>query len=61
MTPLIAGISCFFHDSAAALAAGDAILAAAEEERFSRHKHDAGFPTEALAYCLAQAPGGRTP
>jgi carbamoyltransferase len=61
MTPLVAGISCFFHDAAAALVHGDAILAAAEEERFSRHKHDAGFPADALAYCLTQAPDGRRP
>jgi carbamoyltransferase len=48
----ILGISCFYHDAAACLLRDGAIVAAAEEERFSRQKHDPGFPTQAAAYCL---------
>ena len=48
----ILGISAFYHDSAAALLVNGRIVAAAQEERFSRIKHDAGFPTHAIAYCL---------
>jgi len=51
----ILGISAFYHDSAAALVVDGRIVAAAQEERFSRTKHDAGFPTHAIAYCLAEA------
>lgn len=51
----ILGISAFYHDSAAALIDGGRIVAAAQEERFSRQKHDAGFPHQAIAYCLAEA------
>ena len=51
----ILGISAFFHDSAAALLADGEIVAAAQEERFTRVKHDAGYPEEAVAYCLAEA------
>jgi carbamoyltransferase len=51
----VLGISAFYHDSAAALAVDGQIVAAAQEERFSRKKHDAGFPKSALAYCLAEA------
>jgi len=51
----ILGISCFYHDSAAALIRDGAILAAAEEERFSRKKHDNGFPESAIDFCLRQA------
>ena len=50
----ILGISAFYHDSAVALVRGGEIVAAAQEERFSRRKHDAGFPTQALEYCLRQ-------
>ena len=50
----ILGISAFFHDSAAALVRDGAIVAAAEEERFSRRKHDERFPARAAAYCLAE-------
>ncbi|MDJ0893996.1 MAG: carbamoyltransferase [Alphaproteobacteria bacterium] len=50
----ILGISAFYHDSAAALLADGAIVAAAQEERFSRKKHDAGFPKNAVTYCLEQ-------
>jgi carbamoyltransferase len=48
----ILGISAFYHDSAAALIRDGVILAAAQEERFSRIKHDARFPSEAMRYCL---------
>jgi carbamoyltransferase len=48
----ILGISAFYHDSAAALVVDGRVVAAAQEERFSRVKHDAGFPTAAAAYCL---------
>jgi carbamoyltransferase len=51
----ILGISAFYHDSAAALLVDGRIVAAAQEERFTRTKHDAGFPTHAVAYCLAEA------
>src|SRR6202050_2470577 len=48
----ILGISAFYHDSAAALVVDGEIVAAAQEERFSRKKHDARFPTQAVRYCL---------
>ncbi|TMQ49743.1 MAG: hypothetical protein E6K72_12120 [Candidatus Eisenbacteria bacterium] len=51
----ILGISCFYHDSAAALVRDGVLVAAAEEERFSRIKHDHGFPSDAIAFCLEQA------
>ena len=51
----ILGISAFYHDSAAALVIDGTIVAAAQEERFTRVRHDAGFPTHAIAYCLAEA------
>jgi len=51
----ILGISAFYHDSAAALVEDGRIVAAAQEERFSRRKHDAGFPRAAIAYCLDAA------
>ncbi len=51
----ILGISCFYHDAAAALLKDGALVAAAEEERFSRKKHDFGFPAEAIRFCLKQA------
>ena len=52
---IILGMSCFYHDSAAALLVDGMLVAAAEEERFSRIKHDFGFPEQAIAFCLAQA------
>jgi carbamoyltransferase len=55
----ILGISAFYHDSAAALVCDGEIIAAAQEERFSRRKNDERFPTEAAAYCLRQ--GGLSP
>ncbi len=51
----ILGISCYYHDSAAALLLDGVIVAAAQQERFSRIKHDAGFPSDAIQYCLAEA------
>jgi carbamoyltransferase len=51
----ILGISAFYHDSAAALVVDGRIIAAAQEERFTRKKHDAGFPKHAVDYCLAEA------
>jgi carbamoyltransferase len=48
------GISAYYHDSAAALIEDGRIVAAAQEERFSRKKHDAGFPEHAVRYCLAE-------
>ena len=48
----ILGISAFYHDSAAALVVDGRIVAAAQEERFTRIKHDSAFPAEALRYCL---------
>src|SRR3989304_5756609 len=50
----ILGISAFYHDSAAALVVDGEIVAAAQEERFSRKKHDARFPHHALAYVLQE-------
>lgn len=50
----ILGISAFYHDSAAALLVNGRIVAAAQEERFSRKKHDASFPARAVTYCLQE-------
>jgi len=51
----ILGISAFYHDSAACLLKDGEIVAAAQEERFTRKKHDAGFPHHAILYCLKEA------
>ena len=51
----ILGISAYYHDSAAALVCDGKIIAAAQEERFSRKKHDARFPQNAISYCLKEA------
>lgn len=51
----ILGISGYYHDSAAALILNGEIVAAAQEERFTRKKHDAGFPKKAIEYCLKEA------
>ena len=51
----ILGISCFYHDAAAALVIDGRLIAAAEEERFSRKKHDSGFPEGAINFCLETA------
>ena len=50
----ILGLSAYYHDSAAALVRDGEIVAAAQEERFTRRKHDAGFPAHAAAYCLRE-------
>jgi carbamoyltransferase len=50
----ILGISCFYHDSAAALIKDGLLVAAAHEERFTRKKHDQDFPTNAIRYCLQE-------
>lgn len=57
--PSILGLSAFYHDSAAALVVDGDIVAAAQEERFTRIKHDHEFPTNAVHYCLEEA--GLTP
>jgi carbamoyltransferase len=51
----ILGISAFYHDSAAALIVDGHIVAAAQEERFTRKKHDSAYPSSAIAYCLSEA------
>lgn len=51
----ILGISCYFHDAAAVLLRDGLLVAAAEEERFTRRKHDPSFPEQAIAFCLRQA------
>ena len=50
----ILGISAFYHDSAAALIRDGEIIAACQEERFTRKKHDFGFPWNAIEYCLKE-------
>ncbi|WMW81740.1 carbamoyltransferase [Undibacterium cyanobacteriorum] len=52
---IIVGISAYYHDSAVALIRDGEIIAAAQEERFTRKKHDAAFPHQALSYCLQEA------
>lgn len=52
MDQYILGLSCYYHDSAAALLKNGEIIAAAQEERFSRKKHDSRFPKNAVSYCL---------
>ncbi|GAB4263823.1 MAG: carbamoyltransferase [Candidatus Promineifilaceae bacterium] len=51
----ILGISCYYHDSAAAILKDGVLVAASEEERFSRKKHDFGFPHQAIQFCLEEA------
>jgi carbamoyltransferase len=51
----ILGLSCYYHDAAAVLLEDGVLVAAAQEERFSRRKHDPGFPAHAVAFCLRQA------
>ena len=55
MPTRILGISAYYHDSAACLVEDGRLVAAAQEERFTRRKHDAGFPARAVAYCLREA------
>src|ERR1700676_5316113 len=50
----VLGLSAFYHDSAAALLRDGEIVAAAQEERFTRKKHDSRFPVHAIEYCLSQ-------
>lgn len=52
---IILGISCFYHDAAAAIIRDGQLLAAAQEERFTRIRHDAEFPVHAINYCLREA------
>ena len=51
----ILGVSAFYHDSAACLLKDGEIVAAAQEERFTRKKHDVGFPSNVIKYCLQEA------
>lgn len=55
MTKTILGISAYYHDSAASVVRDGEIVAAAQEERFTRRKHDPSFPAQAIAFCLEQA------
>ena len=52
---IILGISCYFHDASAALISDGQLIAAAEEERFTRIKHDYSYPTNAIEFCLKKA------
>jgi len=52
---IVLGISAYYHDSAAALVRDGEIVAAAQEERFTRKKNDASFPANAVRWCLADA------
>ena len=52
MSSYVLGLSCYYHDSAAALLKDGEIISAAQEERFSRKKHDSSFPKNAVSYCL---------
>ena len=52
---IILGISCYFHDASAALISDGHLVAAAEEERFTRIKHDYSYPTNAIEFCLKEA------
>ena len=49
---IILGISCFYHDSAACLIVNGEVISAAQEERFTRKKHDSSFPFKAIEFCL---------
>ena len=51
----ILGISAFYHDSAAVLIHDEKIIAAAQEERFTRIKHDSSFPEKSIKYCIKEA------
>ena len=51
----ILGISAYYHDSAACILKDGKIIAAAQEERFTRKKHDQNFPSNAIKYCLEEA------
>jgi len=56
--PYVLGLSAYFHDAAAALTQGGRVIAAAQEERFTRRKADWRFPKQAIAYCLSELPAG---
>ena len=51
----VLGLSCFYHDSAACLLKDGVVIAAAQEERFTRKKHDSDFPKNAINFCLSEA------
>ncbi|MBI2466104.1 MAG: hypothetical protein HYV66_02670, partial [Candidatus Sungbacteria bacterium] len=53
MAKYILGISCYYHDASAALLKDGKVVAAAQEERFTRKKHDTSFPINAVKFCLA--------
>src|SRR3989339_509254 len=55
MSTYILGVSAFYHDSAACLIKDGEVIAAAQEERFTRIKHDQAFPSRAVQYCLKEA------
>ena len=55
MSTFILGISSYYHDSAAALILDGSIISAAQEERFSRKKHDSSFPSQAIQFCLKES------
>ncbi len=55
--PVVLGVSGLYHDSAAAVVRGGEIIAAAQEERFTRRRHDSAFPDRAIAWCIEQAGG----
>src|SRR5689334_125171 len=55
MSTYILGFSAYYHDAAAALLVDGRVVAAAQEERFTRKKHDARFPEHAIRYCLREA------
>ena len=55
MSSIVLGLSAYYHDSAACLLVDGRIVAAAQEERFTRKKHDERFPSHAVAYCLKEA------
>jgi len=55
MKMYILGISCFYHDASACIVRNGKLIAAAQEERFTRKKHDSGFPANAIRYCLKEA------
>ncbi len=52
---LVLGISAYYHDAAAAIVRDGRIIAAAQEERFTRRRFDAAFPAESIRYCLSAA------
>ena len=58
MGSVVLGISAYYHDSAAAVILDGNLVAAAQEERFTRKRHDAGFPAHAIKYCLRESGAG---